>query len=156
MKGRTPIATAPGAAREQERTVPASMAEMPALVAFLEATLDAEACPPAITAKLMVCLDEIASNVMRYSGASRLTVRLSHGPAPAEWQLAFIDDGTPWDPLAHADPDVTLSAEERPIGGLGLLMVKRMTDDVRYSREDGTNVLRLRISVPATPCSPRC
>ena len=94
----------------------------------------------------MICLDEIASNVMKFSGAHTLTVRLEHGAPPGTWRLSFADDGTPWDPLSHADPDITLSAEERPIGGLGLLMVKKMMDEVTYAREGETNVLRLQIA----------
>jgi anti-sigma regulatory factor (Ser/Thr protein kinase) len=83
---------------------------------------------------------------MKFSGAHDLRVRLEHGAPEGTWRLSFIDDGTPWNPLTHADPDITLSAEERPIGGLGLLMVKKMMDDVSYSRDGGTNVLRLRIA----------
>ena len=130
----------------QEKTVPADAASMPGLVAFLEGALEAAACPPAISTKLMICLDEIASNVMKFSRASELTVRLEHAAAADAWSLSFADDGTPWNPLTHADPDITLSAEERPIGGLGLLMVKKMMDEVAYAREGGANVLRLRIA----------
>ena len=129
-----------------EKTVPADMAAMPDLVALLEGALETMGCPLAITTKLMVCLDEIASNVMKFSGAHDLTVRLERGAPEGTWRLSFIDDGTPWNPLTHADPDITLSAEERPIGGLGLLMVKKMMDDVCYSRDGETNVLRLRIA----------
>ncbi|MBQ6338373.1 MAG: ATP-binding protein [Kiritimatiellae bacterium] len=128
----------------QEKTVPAAAAAMPGLVAFLEGALESAGCPPAISTKLMICQDEIASNVMKFSKASELTVRLEHDAGA--WCLAFIDDGTPWNPLTHDDPDITLSAEERPIGGLGLLMVKKMMDEVTYAREGGTNVLRLRIA----------
>ena len=134
-----------------EKTVPADMAAMPDLVAFLEGALEAMGCPLAITTKLMVCLDEIASNVMKFSGAHDLRVRIEHGAPEGTWRLYFIDDGTPWNPLTHADPDITLSAEERPIGGLGLLMVKKMMDEVSYSRDGETNVLRLRIAQKSSP-----
>lgn len=130
----------------REMTVSADAKAMPDLVAFLEGALEAMDCPPAISTKLMICLDEIASNVMKFSGAHTLTVRLEHGAPPGTWRLSFADDGTPWDPLSHADPDITLSAEERPIGGLGLLMVKKMMDEVTYAREGDTNVLRLQIA----------
>ena len=136
-----------------ERVLPAKPDEMPALVAFLEGALETSGCPPSISTKLMICLDEIASNVMKFSGANSLTVRLEHDGAGA-WQLTFIDDGTPWNPLTHDDPDITLPADERPIGGLGLLMVKKMMDEVGYARENDTNVLRLRITVRAKTGSP--
>ena len=54
-----------------------------------------------------------------------------------------MDDGTPYDPTAQPEPDVTLSAEEREIGGLGIFMVKKSMDRVSYAYEDGKNVLTL-------------
>ena len=129
-----------------EKTVPADATSMPGLVAFLEGALEATDCPPAISTKLMICQDEIASNVMKFSKASELTVRLEHDAGMSSWSLSFIDDGMPWNPLTHDDPDITLSAEERPIGGLGLLMVKKMMDEVIYVRENERNVLRLRLA----------
>ena len=140
------INTAAAPARAYERTVPADTASMPGLVGFLEGALEVAGCPPAISTKLMICLDEIASNVMKFSKASELTVRLEHGADTSPWSLSFIDDGTPWNPLTHDDPDITLPAAERPIGGLGLLMVKKMTDEVTYVREGEKNILCLRIS----------
>jgi anti-sigma regulatory factor (Ser/Thr protein kinase) len=58
--------------------------------------------------------------------------------------ITFIDNGIPYDPLAKADPDVTLSAEERQIGGLGIFMVKKSMDDVKYEYLDGHNILTLK------------
>ena len=58
--------------------------------------------------------------------------------------ITFIDKGVPYDPLTRPDPDITLSAEERQIGGLGIYMVKRSMDDLAYRREDGRNVLTIR------------
>ena len=132
-----------------EMSVPAETSSMPGLVGFLEGALEVAGCPPAISTKLMICLDEIASNVMKFSKASELAVRLGHCADTDTWCLSFIDDGTPWNPLTHDDPDITLSAEERPIGGLGLLMVKKMMDEVTYAREGDRNVLCLRISAVA-------
>ena len=60
--------------------------------------------------------------------------------------LVFIDDGVPYDPLAHADPDTTKDLSERKIGGLGILMMKKLSNSVTYSREDNRNVLRVTTS----------
>jgi anti-sigma regulatory factor (Ser/Thr protein kinase) len=57
--------------------------------------------------------------------------------------ITFEDSGVPYDPLAKEDPDVTLSAEERKIGGLGIYMVKQSVDHVRYEDKDGKNILTL-------------
>ena len=58
--------------------------------------------------------------------------------------LRFADRGMPFDPLAKKDPDVTLSSEERDIGGLGIFMVKKTMDDVEYRYENGQNILKIR------------
>lgn len=58
--------------------------------------------------------------------------------------ITLIDGGTPYDPLSKPDPDVTLSAEDRQIGGLGIYMVKMQMDEMTYERLDGRNVLTIR------------
>ena len=58
--------------------------------------------------------------------------------------ITFIDRGVPYDPLKKDDPDVTLSAEERAIGGLGIFMVKKTMDEITYEYRDGQNILRIR------------
>ena len=58
--------------------------------------------------------------------------------------ITFLDSGVPYDPLAKADPDVTLSAEERQIGGLGIFMVKKSMDSMEYKYQDGRNILVIR------------
>ena len=124
-----------------ERTVPADMAAMPDLVAFLEGALETMGCPLAITTKLMVCLDEIASNIVNYSNAKNIEVRFEYDPNSRAARLTIADDGEEFDPLAHEDPAVNLAAEEREIGGLGIFMVKKLMDKVVYSRENGKNVV---------------
>ena len=57
--------------------------------------------------------------------------------------IDFIDDGAPYDPLSHADPDITLAADKRPIGGFGLLMVKKIASSVSYRRDRSRNILRV-------------
>ena len=68
--------------------------------------------------------------------------------SPGGVKLTFSDDGAAYDPLMHADPDVSLPAEERPIGGLGILMVKKMATDILYRREGGRNVLAVALASP--------
>ena len=57
--------------------------------------------------------------------------------------ITFIDNGKPFDPLAKEDPDITKSAEDRKVGGLGIFMVKKSMDDVFYEYKDGQNILRI-------------
>ena len=90
---------------------------------------------------LHVILDEIAANIVRHSKATRFELKVEFAEDPAGIRLVFTDDGVPYDPLAHADPDTTLPPEERPIGGLGVMMVKKMSDSLSYERAGGCNVL---------------
>ena len=100
-------------------------------------------------ATLNIILDEITSNIVNYSGAHGFEVDITVVENPRSVTLVFSDDGAPYDPLGHIDPDTTLSAEERPIGGLGLLMVKKMSDQVVYTRGHNRNILKVVKSFPA-------
>ena len=71
-------------------------------------------------------------------------MRVAIEEEPRRAIVTFLDSGTPFDPLAREDPDVTLSAEERQIGGLGIFMTKKTMDDVSYVYRDGQNVLTLK------------
>lgn len=100
-------------------------------------------------ATLNIILDEITSNIVKHSGAHGFEVDITVAENPNSVTLVFSDDGTPYDPLAHVDPDTTLSAEERPIGGLGILMVKKMSNEVVYSRGHNRNILKVVKIIPA-------
>ncbi|MBR1608259.1 MAG: SpoIIE family protein phosphatase, partial [Kiritimatiellae bacterium] len=112
--------------------------------AFLDKTLEnwRKADSPAASA-LHVILDEIASNIVKHSGASGFDVALEPLQDPPGVKLVFTDDGAPYDPLAHADPDTTLPASARPVGGLGILMVKKMSDSLSYNRTPDRNLLAI-------------
>ena len=97
---------------------------------------------------LHVILDEIASNVIKHSKASGFEVDVEFVSDPVGVKLTFIDDGVPYDPLSHVDPDITLAAGERPIGGLGLLMVKKMSDSTSYERNYNRNFFSVIKNAP--------
>ena len=73
-----------------------------------------------------------------------MTVRAEVTDNPLAVVITFIDNGTPYDPLAKADPDITLSVEERDVGGLGIYMVKKTMDDISYEYRNGQNILRIK------------
>ena len=126
------------------RTFPCDMSATAAAAAFLEEVLDDAGCPPRPKAQLLVALDEIVSNAVRCSGASGLAVevRLSRDPRGAA--VSVSDDGTPFDPLSVPPPDTTLPVADRPIGGLGLLLVRKTMDSVAYRRAHGCNIFTFR------------
>lgn len=72
------------------------------------------------------------------------TVRVEVTSAPISVVITFIDHGIPYDPLRKNDPDITLTSEEREIGGLGIFMVKKTMDEITYEYRDGQNILRIR------------
>lgn len=102
-----------------------------------------EKVPVKFRARLMVAADEIFANIVRYSGATKwsMTVEFMHHPEGV--RLVFTDDGEPFDPLAHHDPDILLSAGERTVGGLGILIVKKTMSPVTYKRRDNLNILTM-------------
>ena len=70
-------------------------------------------------------------------------MRVNTDAEPGAVSFTFIDRGVPFDPLRRSDPDLTLPAEEREIGGLGIFLTKEIMDDVRYAYRDGQNMLTL-------------
>lgn len=129
---------------EKEIRVPAIRENVAAISAFTEDTLNEMECSPKVTMKFLIAMDEIITNVVNYSGAKEMTVQISKEDGVVS--VRILDDGKPFDPLQHADPDITLDASEREIGGLGIYMVKKSMDDVIYFYEDGRNVLKLELS----------
>lgn len=96
---------------------------------------------PKIKNKLQIAVDEIYSNIMRYSTAKTATVFCEKQEDTVT--LTFIDNGVEYDPTCAKDPDVTLSAEDREIGGLGIFMVKKTAESMAYKREDNKNKLTI-------------
>ncbi|HML47696.1 MAG TPA: SpoIIE family protein phosphatase [Clostridia bacterium] len=109
--------------------------------AFVEQELEAAGASAKDVAQLNIAVDEMLSNIARYSGASEATVGIAIRDETAV--LRFADNGQPYDPTARADPDVRLSAEQRGAGGLGIFMVKKTMDSVAYEHKDGLNILTL-------------
>ena len=133
-RGESPI-------KRTARTFPATRQALTDATAFLDQELENAECPAPIQSVLDIVLDEIASNIVAYSGASGFELGIEFIAGGVK--LSFRDDGKAYNPLTHQDPDTTLSAEERPIGGLGIMMVKKMTNSVTYSRSDNRNILTI-------------
>ena len=130
-----------------ELTVEATVENIPAVTAFVDERLEALDCPPKAQMQIDVAIDELFGNIAHYAyehGTGPATVRVDVEQQPLAARITFIDHGKPYDPLAKEDPDVTLSAEERQIGGLGIFMVKKTMDDVKYEYRDGQNILTVK------------
>lgn len=100
--------------------------------------------------KVRLCAEEAVVNIVDYAYPDDrdgfIDVRTE--TADGYFILTLRDGGTPFDPLANPDPDITLSADERKIGGLGIFLCKQMMDEVSYSYADGCNILTMMIKNP--------
>lgn len=111
------------------------------LTEFVEKSLEPYKPSSKALMQIGVAIDELFSNVVRYSGSDNLKLILDVNEDVLTAKLTFIDEGVEYDPLSKNDPDVTLSAEDRPIGGLGIYLVKKIMDGVEYKRDGHKNVL---------------
>ena len=114
---------------------------------FIDERLETVGCSPKAQMQIGVAVEEIFVNIAHYAyqqETGTAAVRVEVSGAPISVTITFIDHGMPYDPLARADPDITLSAEERRIGGLGIFMTKKFMDNVSYEYKDGQNVLTLK------------
>ena len=132
----------------REITVEASLARIGAVTDFVNEQLAELGCPDGIRIQIDVAIDELFGNIARYAyGADtgEATVRMDVEDEPRSVVITFIDRGAPFDPLAWEMPDTThLPARQRPIGGLGLFMVKKTMDGVAYDYRNGQNMLTIR------------
>ena len=97
-----------------------------------------------------IAIDELFSNIANYAynpETGPATVRVDVDEKTLEVVITFIDHGIPYDPLKKADPDITKSADDREIGGLGIYMVKKSMDDITYEYRDGQNILRIKKNI---------
>ena len=130
-----------------ELTIAATVENIPIITAFVDEHMEALDCPVKAQMQIDIAIDELFSNIAQYAyrpGVGPATVRVETVSDPPSVVITFIDNGIPYDPLAKDDPDTTLSAEEREIGGLGIYMVKKSMDDITYEYKDGQNILTLK------------
>ncbi|MBR6915526.1 MAG: ATP-binding protein [Clostridia bacterium] len=127
--------------------VEAISANLATVTDFINARLDATDCSPKARMQIELAVEEIFVNIANYAYApeiGRATVRVAVSDEPLTVTITFVDRGVPYDPLKKDDPDVTLSAADREIGGLGIFMTKKVMDDVSYEYKDGQNILTLK------------
>lgn len=127
-------------------TVEATDENLDRVIGFVEEALEQYDCPMKAMMQVDLCVEEIYVNIAHYAYAPEVgpaTIQVDVEPEPLSVTITFVDQGIPYDPLAKEDPDVTLSAEERRIGGLGVFLVKKNMDDVKYEYKDGSNVLTI-------------
>ena len=133
-----------GNGRKAEISLTPDAESVKTVAEFLDTTLEAWEIPMKVVSKLQIVADEIYSNIVRYSQAKNAKVTAVQNGTVLS--LRFEDDGKPYDPTTAAEPDITASAEEREIGGLGIFIVRNMMDSMDYRYKDGHNVLTLLLA----------
>jgi len=129
-------------------TVEASMEYLDKVMSGIEAFLEACDCPMKIAMKILLCVEELYTNVVNYaydSPGGNCTIELKSLSEETEHGVTICmrDHGMPFDPFAKDDPDITLSAEEREIGGLGIYMVKTIMDTMSYEYKQQENIVTM-------------
>ncbi len=119
------------------------LSEIARLVTCFEEFADRHELPVAVNRKTKTIIDEVLNNVICYAyeddSEQDIVVRLTK--TEDEMTVAFEDSGAPFDPLAHKDPDTESGIIDRKSGGLGIFLVRKLSDDINYSRRDDRNVL---------------
>lgn len=131
----------------KELTIDATVENIEQVTEFIEGQLSEYGCPMKAQMQIAVAIDELFGNIAHYAYNPEVgpaTVRVEVTQEPLASVITFIDHGVQYDPLVKADPDTSLSAEEREIGGLGIYMVKKSMDEISYEYRDGQNVLRIK------------
>ena len=127
-------------------TVPAELEQLQNVQDFISGELEAFDCPMKAQFQIEVAVEEIFVNIVSYAyrpEVGEATVRCAV-EEPLQVTIQFLDHGKPFDPLAKEDADTSGEALEEREGGLGILMVKKSMDDVRYDYENGKNILTIR------------
>ena len=133
----------------RELTVEAKLDHLDEVLAFVDSSLEEMECPIKAQMQIDVAVEEVFVNIASYAytpGTGSTTLQIETEQDPPAVAITFIDSGVPFDPLLKPDPDVTLPAEERQIGGLGIYMVKKSMDEMLYRHEDGQNILTMKKS----------
>ena len=128
----------------EQITVPALIGYLNEIFVFVESAARIAGMDDKQQNSLKIAVEEIFVNIASYaysSGEGDVTVRFSYDQEKLVFE--FEDSGLPYDPLAKSDPDISLSVDEREIGGLGVFMVKKLMDNLEYRYEEGKNILTI-------------
>lgn len=135
----------------KELSVDANVENITIITEFIDSILEEYECGMKTKAQIDIAVDELAGNVAQYayiSDKGDITVRIEiTDEIPKSAVITFIDSGIPYDPIERSNPVTNLPAEEREIGGLGIYIVKKTMDDMKYEYKDGQNILVIRKSI---------
>ena len=134
-------------------TIEANTDNLDKVLSFVDQRLEELGCSMKVQMQIDLAIEEVYVNVAQYAyqhlppeerRKGMVSICVEDLDDPKRVEVTFADEGIPFDPLAKEDPDVTLNADSRPIGGLGIFMVKKSMDSVEYEYKDGKNILKFR------------
>ena len=134
----------------KELTIEATPENVDTVIEFVDAQLEEYGCGMKEQMAIDVAIDELFANIAHYAykpDVGYATVRVDVLKDPLSVEVTFIDNGRQYDPLAKEDPDTTLSLEDREIGGMGILIVKKSMDAVSYEYKDRKNILTIKKNI---------
>ena len=135
-----------GGAYMTNQTFPANTEALPDILGFVEETLEGYGCPMKLQMSLCVAIEEVFVNIANYAytgGEGHVTLGIGFDAPDSTITFRMTDQGIPFDPLKKPDPDITLSAEDRDVGGLGIFITKKTMDCVTYTYENKQNILTM-------------
>lgn len=130
----------------KELSVPANREKLSEVLSFVDAELEQTGCSMRLQTAIDVAVEEIFVNISSYAyepETGEATIRVDILEDPLAIEISFIDCGTQYNPLAKPDPNLKTPVKQRQKGGLGVFMVKKSMDDVRYEYKDGKNILTI-------------
>ena len=128
------------------RTFSAKLEALSDILGFVDEMLEKYECPMKIQTAVCVAIEEIFVNVARYAyenGSGEVELAIDFDEQSRAITFRMADSGIPFNPLNKLDPDITLPAEEREIGGLGIFITKKTMDSIEYAYENGKNILTM-------------
>jgi anti-sigma regulatory factor (Ser/Thr protein kinase) len=134
-------------AKETEIKIRAVTENLHEVLGRIDALLEETECPMKIKMQIDLSVEEIFINIASYAygeDSGDVSIRASISRDPDEITITFTDSGVKYDPLSAEDPDVTLSAQERQIGGLGIFLTKKSMDVLAYEYIEGKNILTMK------------
>ncbi len=131
----------------EEINIEAKAENLDEVLSFINKNLKKLECPQKAQTQIDIAVEEVFVNIASYAyknGTGNASIGVKTDSVTRSVEITFTDSGIPYNPLEKEDPDTALSAEERQIGGLGIFMVKKSMDDMRYRRENDKNILTIK------------
>ncbi|MCR4941039.1 MAG: ATP-binding protein [Treponemataceae bacterium] len=130
--------------------VEAVIENLPKVLDFIDRNLEELECGMKAQTQIDISVEELFVNIANYAypeGVGKAEITFEFDAESSRVSISLIDSGIPFNPLSKPDPDISLSAEERQIGGLGIYMVKKYMDELLYAFVDDQNIITLKKNI---------